>query len=106
MRRAVLILGLLLPLAACVGSKSGSKAELETAQKVMMQVILTAAPATAAKYVAICAMTYTSQSEVQTLAANEATPLSRETVDIVRQVLARPNVIACIDGLGFGVPQP
>ncbi len=105
MRRLATILSLLLPLAACVGGKSSNKAELETAQQVMMQVITTASPASSAKYVAICAMTYTSQDEVKALAANEATPVNRETVDIVRAIMARPNVIACIDGLGFGVPQ-
>lgn len=105
MKRLAILLSLFLPLAACVGGKSSDKAEVETAEKVLIQVVTTAAPASSAKYVAICAMTYTSQDEVKTLAANEATPVNRETVDIVRQIMARPNVIACIDGLGFGVPQ-
>ena len=105
MKRLAILLSLLLPLAASVGGKSSDKAEVETAEKVLIQVVTTAAPASSAKYIAVCAMTYTSQEEVKTLSANEANPVNRETVEIVRQIISRPNVISCIDGLGFGVPE-
>ena len=105
MKRGAVVLTLLFLVAACVAGKSSNKANLESAQKVLIQVVTTAAPSSSAKYIAICAMTYTSEDEVKTLAANEATPVSRETVETVRQIMARPPVIACIDGLGFGVPQ-
>ena len=104
MRPTVLAIPALAFLAGCdVANQAADQIARDQAKQVVNGVVANKFPGVNAAPVTDCVIDNASAGEILTIASAAATGVTQSTVELVGDIVQRPDTVKCIAGAGFGL---